>query len=320
LKMPRNAAESLLETILPQPIVEIIVAVGRFVYAVLFSRSLDPDSWTAALIAPLVTLLLAYASLVVAFRTVRNTFQLAWFGVKYGALIGAVIAIYSWYVGDADGRGLGGVGRGANAFMQVLDGAAGVAGLGRGGRGGGGGGGGGADLMGTLGQLVGLGGGTALPLLGTILGQLQNQGGNAGARGARAANYNNNNAPRRSERLRRSNNRRARTAAQPAGGSRQRETYTDHPALFQHDPDYFPHAGDDDDYYDDEGGTGHDGADAALRAVKNVLRWLSDTPADDDRRAANRRGAASNPLFRDTAGGSSRRRRRRSSSVLDELD
>ncbi|KAK0523094.1 hypothetical protein OC835_006366 [Tilletia horrida] len=284
----RNPIEYLLETVLPRPVIDVLFALGRFVYVVLFSRSLDPDSWTASLLAPLITLLIAYASLVVAYRTMRNTFQLAWFGVKYGALIGGMIAIYSWWVGEAQARG----GRAGAGINDIIGGAVVGAGGLVGGEGGGGGGGGGLNLLGTLGQL-GQGG--------ALLGQLQNDNNRAGA----GRGYNDN-RPRRSKRLR--NGARNRRAAAP-----ERQAYA-HPALDRDlaDPDYDPSEDEDED------------EDVALTAVKHVIRWLSHTTDANDRPAAGRRRAAAggNPLFPQAGEGSAsrRRRRRRSSSADSDLD
>ncbi|CAD6983231.1 unnamed protein product [Tilletia controversa] len=294
----RNAIESALETLVPAPVVDVLSALGRFVYAAVFSRSIDPNSWTASLVPPLISLLLAYASLVIAYRTVRNTFSLALFGVKYGALIGALIAIYSWWSGDSDAAGgLAGIVGGA------LGGAGGVAG-GVGGRDANAGGilAGGADILHALGRLGQGGGAAALPLLGALLGQVQNQGGR----------NNNNNNPRRSTRLRSQNSNRRR--ARPANSN----------AYSTSDPDYLldDDDDDDDDDLDPVRGAGA-GDDTAIKAVKQVLRWI--THATDPEANANaRRAAPPNPLFPQTGSRSNsnsrRRRRRRSSSGLSDLD
>ncbi|KAE8212738.1 hypothetical protein CF327_g3645 [Tilletia walkeri] len=296
----RNAIESLLETLIPAPIIDVLSALGRFVYAIVFSRNIDPESWTATLVPPLISLLLAYASLVVAYRTVRNTFSLALFGVKYGALIGALIAIYSWWSGEADGvRGLAG----------ALGGAAGGGGGGANAGGLGGMLGGGADLLHTLGRLGQGGGAAAIPLLSALLGQV-------GQGGAQRNQPNTNNNPRRSTRLRTNNNNNNRRRARPAPA----QPYP-YPAP---DLDYIPDELDDDD--DDLFDGGGAGDDTAIKAVKHVLRWL--THATDPE--PNRRAPATNPLFpqsgssgRSSSSSSSnsrRRRRRRASSSLSDID
>ncbi len=50
----------------------------------------------------LITFFLAYFALVTAYRTVRSMLSLAWFGIKWGAIIGSLIAVWAWWTDNTD--------------------------------------------------------------------------------------------------------------------------------------------------------------------------------------------------------------------------
>ncbi|KAN0065459.1 hypothetical protein ACQY0O_001295 [Thecaphora frezii] len=91
----------LLSSVIPYPIFRIIAAFSNLIYNLLGSSN-DPTSWTSTLLPPLLTFFLAYTALVIAYRTVRNTIALAWWGIKWGAIIGAVMAIWAWWTDNTD--------------------------------------------------------------------------------------------------------------------------------------------------------------------------------------------------------------------------
>lgn len=73
---------------------------SNLVYRLLARTSNDPDSWTSTLLPPLVALLAAYLSLVVAYRTLRSTVRLVWFGIKWGTILGIAMALWAWWLGE----------------------------------------------------------------------------------------------------------------------------------------------------------------------------------------------------------------------------
>lgn len=62
----------------------------------------SPSSWYSTLLPPLIALGMAYISLVLAYRTVRSTILVVWWGMKWGAILGAGIALWAWWVGEGD--------------------------------------------------------------------------------------------------------------------------------------------------------------------------------------------------------------------------
>lgn len=62
----------------------------------------SPSSWYSTLLPPLIALGMAYISLVLAYRTVRSTILVVWWGIKWGAILGAGIALWAWWVGEGD--------------------------------------------------------------------------------------------------------------------------------------------------------------------------------------------------------------------------
>lgn len=50
----------------------------------------------------MIALFAAYLSLLMAYRTLRSTVLLVWWGIKWGAIIGAGVALWAWWTGNQD--------------------------------------------------------------------------------------------------------------------------------------------------------------------------------------------------------------------------
>ncbi|KAK0544188.1 hypothetical protein OC846_006160 [Tilletia horrida] len=328
--MPRaapNPIEAAIETILPRPVIDIFSALGRLVYSIILSRRVNPDSWQDTLVPPLIALLLAYGSLLIAYRTVRNSFNLAWYGVKYGALIGSLIAVYAWWMGVPDGSGAGrgyGASSGGGLLQDLAGGGAaggngmldgilgGIVGGGNGaGAGAGRGAGGGAlDMLHTLGRL-GQGGAAAIPLLSAVMAHFQDGQQGAGRRrasnGRPAQQQRQGTRPRRSTRLR--NNARANANTRRRSNVQLDELDDDYEEeydnVYDSDEAFIPRS------------RRASSEDAAIRAVKSLLRWVGQAtaPEADDERGRN-------PSFppQQQERNDDRRRRRRADPSLFDLD
>ncbi|EPQ30731.1 uncharacterized protein PFL1_01632 [Pseudozyma flocculosa PF-1] len=86
----------LLSSVIPYPVFRILAGFSNLIYSLLGSSN-NPASWTSTLLPPLLTFFLAYTALVIAYRTVRNAISLAWWGIKWGAIIGGLIAVWAWW-------------------------------------------------------------------------------------------------------------------------------------------------------------------------------------------------------------------------------
>ena len=91
----------LLSEVIPYPIFRILAGFSNLIYHLLGTAN-NPASWTSTLLPPLITFFLAYFALVTAYRTVRSMLSLAWFGIKWGAIIGGLIAIWAWWTDNTD--------------------------------------------------------------------------------------------------------------------------------------------------------------------------------------------------------------------------
>lgn len=96
-----DAVHDLLSNMIPYPIFRILAGFSNLIYHLIGSSN-DPTSWTSTLLPPLVTFFLAYFALVIAYRTVRSMVALVWWGVKWGAIIGALIAVWAWWTENGD--------------------------------------------------------------------------------------------------------------------------------------------------------------------------------------------------------------------------
>nr|CDI55522.1 putative protein [Melanopsichium pennsylvanicum 4] len=96
-----NLAHDLLSEIIPYPVFRILAGFSNLIYSLLGTAN-NPASWSSTLLPPLITFFLAYFALVTAYRTVRSMLSLAWFGIKWGAIIGGLIAIWAWWTGNMD--------------------------------------------------------------------------------------------------------------------------------------------------------------------------------------------------------------------------
>lgn len=91
----------LLSDVIPYPIFRILAGFSNLIYRMLGTAN-DPSSWASTLLPPLITFFLAYFALVTVYRTVRSMLSLAWFGIKWGAIIGGLIAIWAWWTDNTD--------------------------------------------------------------------------------------------------------------------------------------------------------------------------------------------------------------------------
>lgn len=91
----------ILSSFIPPPVFSVLAGFSNLVYHLLGTAN-DPSSWSSTLLPPLATLIAGYVALLIAYRTIQNTIRLVWWGIKWGAIIGAVIAIWAWWTGQAD--------------------------------------------------------------------------------------------------------------------------------------------------------------------------------------------------------------------------
>lgn len=91
-----NLLHDLLSDVVPYPVFRVLAAFSNLIYTVLGMAN-DPTSWSSTLLPPLMTFLLGYFAFVTAYRTVRSMISLAWWGVKWGAILGGLIAIWAWW-------------------------------------------------------------------------------------------------------------------------------------------------------------------------------------------------------------------------------
>ena len=98
----------LLSDIIPYPIFRILAGFSNLIYHLLGTAN-DPTSWSSTLLPPLITFFLAYFALVTAYRTMRSMLSLAWWGIKWGAIIGGLIAIWAWWTENTAAVGSTGV-------------------------------------------------------------------------------------------------------------------------------------------------------------------------------------------------------------------
>ena len=96
-----NLIHDLLSDIIPYPVFRVFAGFSNLIYSLLGIAN-NPASWTSTLLPPLITFFLAYFALVTAYRTVRSMLSLAWFGIKWGAIIGGLIAIWAWWTDNTD--------------------------------------------------------------------------------------------------------------------------------------------------------------------------------------------------------------------------
>ncbi|KAJ1036553.1 hypothetical protein NDA13_000085 [Ustilago tritici] len=106
-----NLIHDLLSDFIPYPLFRILAGFSNLIYRLLGSSN-DPSSWSSTLLPPLVTLCLAYFALLAAYRTARNMLSLAWFGMKWGAIIGGAIALWAWWTENGDAVNSTGVNQG----------------------------------------------------------------------------------------------------------------------------------------------------------------------------------------------------------------
>ncbi|EST09175.1 hypothetical protein PSEUBRA_001124 [Kalmanozyma brasiliensis GHG001] len=97
----QNLIHNLLSEIVPYPVFRVLAGFSNLIYSLLGSSN-NPSSWASTLLPPLITFFLAYFALVTAYRTVRSMLAVAWFGIKWGAIIGALIAIWAWWTDNTD--------------------------------------------------------------------------------------------------------------------------------------------------------------------------------------------------------------------------
>ncbi|CAO1617724.1 unnamed protein product [Parajaminaea phylloscopi] len=97
-----SGLSNLLAGLIPAPLFTILAGFSNLIYRLILGVSNDPSSWTSTLLPPLVALLAAYFALVLAYRTVRSTILVVWWGLKWGAIIGAGVALWAWWVGEGD--------------------------------------------------------------------------------------------------------------------------------------------------------------------------------------------------------------------------
>ncbi|GAK67659.1 uncharacterized protein PAN0_020c5888 [Moesziomyces antarcticus] len=108
---------NLLSEVVPYPVFQVLAGFSNLIYRLLGSSN-DPSSWTSTLLPPLITFFLAYFALVTAYRTVRSMISLAWFGIKWGAIIGALIAIWAWWTDNTDAINSTGTVPGRGGFLN----------------------------------------------------------------------------------------------------------------------------------------------------------------------------------------------------------
>lgn len=97
-----DLVSELLSRIIPPPLFRILAGFSNLIYRLVLGASNDPTSWTSTLLPPLIALLAAYFSLLIAYRTVRSTVLLVWWGIKWGAIIGVGLAVWAWWTGQED--------------------------------------------------------------------------------------------------------------------------------------------------------------------------------------------------------------------------
>lgn len=97
----QNLIHNFLSEIVPYPVFRVLAGFSNLIYSLLGSAN-NPASWSSTLLPPLITFFLAYFALVTAYRTVRSMLSVAWFGIKWGAIIGALIAIWAWWTDNTD--------------------------------------------------------------------------------------------------------------------------------------------------------------------------------------------------------------------------
>lgn len=86
----------LLSDVVPYPVFRVLAGFSNLIYTLLGTAN-DPTSWSSTLLPPLITFCLAYFAFVTAYRTVKSMLSLAWFGIKWGAILGGLIAIWAWW-------------------------------------------------------------------------------------------------------------------------------------------------------------------------------------------------------------------------------
>lgn len=97
-----DVAHDVLSNLIPPPLFRILAGFSNLIYRLVLGASNDPTSWTSTLLPPLIALVFAYVSLLIAYRTIRSTVLLVWWGIKWGAIIGVGIALWAWWTGQED--------------------------------------------------------------------------------------------------------------------------------------------------------------------------------------------------------------------------
>lgn len=90
-----------LNTLIPRPLYFLLAQFSNFIYRTFLGLYNDPTSWKSTLLPPLIALVTGYLALLTAFRTLRSTIALIWFSIKWGAIVGIGLAVYSWWVGES---------------------------------------------------------------------------------------------------------------------------------------------------------------------------------------------------------------------------
>ncbi|GAC95896.1 hypothetical protein PHSY_003474 [Pseudozyma hubeiensis SY62] len=110
----------LLSSVIPDPVFRVLAGFSNLIYTLLGSAN-NPASWSSTLLPPLITFFLAYFALLTAYRTVRSMLSLAWFGIKWGAIIGGLIAIWAWWTDNTDAINSTGTVPGRGGFFGQLN-------------------------------------------------------------------------------------------------------------------------------------------------------------------------------------------------------
>ncbi|CAO1628209.1 unnamed protein product [Sympodiomycopsis kandeliae] len=93
---------STLSYIIPAQIFYPLAKFSNLCYQVILGVSNDPSSWSSTLLPPLIALVAGYIALLIAYRTLRSTIALIFWSIKWGIIIGVLLAGYSIYTGRAD--------------------------------------------------------------------------------------------------------------------------------------------------------------------------------------------------------------------------
>ena len=97
-----DTLQEILSSLIPPPLFRILAGFSNLIYRLTTGASNDPTSWTSTLLPPLIALLFAYFSLILAYRTIRSTVLLIIWAVKWGMVLGVALAFWAWWTGQED--------------------------------------------------------------------------------------------------------------------------------------------------------------------------------------------------------------------------